>query len=168
MSGFFKKLLGKKKGSDSSSDADSERIADNQSSDALWAEHEISHDIQPVESNAALTQGSEQEQAELATDIALTSSITTSETITLNAIPNPEHLSKPDAEADIAPIPSEDIAHAVDFVIDPMDDITAQIQSEIAEAKRVKAKQEQRRKVLEATDKFRRPSWSDDVLKPDE
>ena len=37
MSGFFKKLLGKKKRSDSSSDADSERVADSQSSEGLWA-----------------------------------------------------------------------------------------------------------------------------------
>ena len=141
MSGFFKKFIRKKPTSELSSDSDANRSHDNQGADDSWTEHEISHEITPSESKPKT-------KADTDSEPDLTS-------LGLNKL-------------EIAAIPSADIENAIDFDIDPMDDITAQIQAEIAEEKRVKAKQEQRRLIIEATDQFRRPEWSEDVLKPEE
>lgn len=172
MSGFFNKLLGKNKGSDNTSDADS--LAENENSDGLWTEHEVSHDIEATGATPILApeaasneNPSDQNPEQLSTD----QDTKQDQLKSPSEHPLSPNVTEPDtvgAGSEIASIPSEDLIKAADFVIDPLDDITAQIQAELAEEKRVKAKQEQRRRILEATDQFRRPDWKDDILKPDD
>ena len=138
MSGFFDKFTRKKK----SLKDDSSTASPSES----WTDYEVSHDIgKPVQ-------------------VEKVDSIKTTEEKDVSESQNITSPLKATVEVSIA----ADIEEAINFEIDPMDEITAQIQSEIKEAKRVKLKQEERIKVMEATNQFRRPEWTDDVLKPDE
>ncbi|MBT8141054.1 MAG: hypothetical protein HKN88_10010 [Gammaproteobacteria bacterium] len=154
MGGFFKKLFGSKK--KALRDAD----AGFRDADELWSEHETTDEI-------------------LAEEFDLKPKKRFVETVEIQAmneipdslpdlpdLPAPKKPSKP-VIRDLDPLNIEAASDFTEKPSDPLDEVTRQIQAEIAAEKWQKEKLEKLRRLQEATDQFRRPDWPDDPLKKD-
>jgi len=155
MSGFFRKLILGKKQTDKILGSDKKPVPDAKPQEDSWTEHEISHEIPDV--------------LESTTELKVPS-ISSSDVPDLANFNDTLELSLDSLEDSIpaASDQSDDfIENAMNFDFDSIGDVTAEIQREIAEEKRVKKLYERRKLILEATDEFRQPNWDDDFLNKD-
>ena len=138
MAGFFKKLIGKK-GKDSEPQADA----------GSWTEHEVSVDIHEYED-----------------DESSLDSKTTDEFVS-KAPDMQAELAQTGDTVNIASLDEADLKFAMDqgeapIELDPLDEITHLIQSELAAARTAKEKNDTLEKLLEITNKLRRPEFDED------
>jgi hypothetical protein len=152
MSGFFKKLrLGKKK-PDNDTGSEGKAASEPKPKQDSWSDHEISHEIPEVLESTA----------RMKTPVS-----STLELPELSKFNDTLELSLDDMESSIPSdneVSDDFIEEAMNFDFDSIGDVTAEIQAEIEEQKRVKKLYERRKLILEATDEFRQPNWDDDFL----
>lgn len=185
MTGFFKKLLGKK----------DEKVTP-QDDGGSWTDHEIS-----VETSSDAESPVVSDEPDLQIDTQIEPQVNAqvnSLSETVQALPNDdvplgdtqplETKSEEDFEnmasgmvaagisnnettkipaVDIATLDTADLKFAMDQVepqkvIDPLDEITAQIQAELAAEKSEKEKKETLEKLIEVTNQLRRPDFDED------
>ncbi len=172
MTGFFRKLLGKK-----------EEDTTSQDDGGSWTEHEISVEIQTADD---IQEASEKQEVlpdtKLNSSDAMALDTKTTDTQPIATLTQKDFVSKAsDIQAEITKtgetvqlevlniptIDAADLKLAMDQVeeatkLDPLDEITAQIQSELAAERSAKEKKETLDKLIEITNQLRRPEFDED------
>ena len=168
MAGFFKKLLGKKK-------EESESLADADS--GSWTEHEVSVDVHASEEDAS---ASLESNKNISSELTQELDAKAIDSYTSDAESSDEFVSKaPDMQAEraqtgdtakIAILDEADLKFAMDqaeapIESDPLDEITQQIQSELAVEMAKQTEKEKKvtlEKILEVTNQLKRPDFDED------
>lgn len=167
MAGFFKKLLGKK-----------DEELKPQDDGGLWTEHEVSVDIHSEDQTEVVLDESvaesNRQQASEATqkiDTQKKEPPTKPDVSSSNTNQNTEQLETAETAelpvVEIATLDTADLKFAMDQAesskaIDPLDEITAQIQSEIAAERSAKEKKAKLEKLIEVTNQLKRPEFDED------